>query len=80
MWAALKGDGLTPVVASGLNFAIRGGDGVVAVGGGCDHLRVENQKMKKTTLHFINFHSSHALVVVKCPHSFCHIGRSPCKG
>lgn len=48
MRAALEGDGLTPLVASGLYLAIRGGDGVVAVGGGGDHLK-EKMKMKRKT-------------------------------
>lgn len=37
MRAALEGDSLTPLVGSGLHFAIRGGDGVLSVGGGSDH-------------------------------------------
>lgn len=32
MWAALEGDSLSPLVASGLDVTVRGGDGVVAVG------------------------------------------------
>lgn len=35
--AALEGDRLTPLVASGLDGAAGRGDGVVAVGGGSDH-------------------------------------------
>lgn len=45
--AALKGDRLTPLVASGLDGAIRGGDGVVPVGGGGDHWSEEKQKKKR---------------------------------
>lgn len=43
MWAALEGDCLTPLVASDLDVAFRGGDGVVAVGGRSNHLE-EKQK------------------------------------
>lgn len=49
MRAALEGDGLTPVVVSGLDVAIRGGDGVVAVGGGSDHWE-EDKEQKKTLI------------------------------
>lgn len=34
--AGLKDDGLMPLVASSLDVSIRGGDGVVAAGGGDD--------------------------------------------
>lgn len=37
MRAALEGDRLTPLVAPGLEATMRGGDCVVAVGGGSDH-------------------------------------------
>lgn len=43
--AALEGDGLTPLVASGLDVAVRGGDGVVTVGGGGDHWRKSRRKL-----------------------------------
>lgn len=46
VWAALEGDSLTPLVASGLDAAVRGGDGVVAVGGRSDHWEEEKQKKK----------------------------------
>lgn len=49
VWAALEGDSLTPLIASGLDSAIRRGDGVVTVGGGSDHWAEEKQK-KKTFL------------------------------
>ena len=35
--AAMESDGLAPLVASGVDFAIGGSDGVVAVGRGSDH-------------------------------------------
>jgi len=35
--AALVGDGLPQLVAPGLDVAVGGGDGVLAVGGGSDH-------------------------------------------
>lgn len=31
VWAALEGDGLTPLVAFGLDGAVGGGDGVITV-------------------------------------------------
>ncbi len=37
MRTALEGDSLTPLVASGLDAAVGGGDGVVTVGGRSDH-------------------------------------------
>lgn len=43
MLAALEGDSLAPLVASGLDGAVRGGDGVVAVGGGGDHWEEEKE-------------------------------------
>lgn len=43
MGAALEGDGLAPLVASGLDLAIRGGDGVVTAGGRSDHWEEEKK-------------------------------------
>lgn len=40
MWAALKGDGLTPLATSCLDISVRRGDGVVAAGGGSDQVSV----------------------------------------
>jgi len=56
MWTALKGDGLTPLVASGLNFAVRGDDGIVTTGGGSDHWEKEQMyKCISLTLKRLNF-------------------------
>lgn len=44
--AALEGDRLTPLVASGLDGAVGRGDGVVAVGGGSDHWGRGEEKNK----------------------------------
>ena len=45
MWTPLEGDGLTPLVASGLNAAIRGDDDIASVGGGSDlWVNKENNK------------------------------------
>lgn len=49
MLAALEGDSLAPLVASGLDGTIRGGDGVVAVGGRSNHWEEERQKKKTLT-------------------------------
>lgn len=43
VWAALKHDVLAPVIAPVVDGSIRRGDGVVAVGGGSDHCRGEEE-------------------------------------
>lgn len=60
VWAALEGDSLTPLVAPGLDGAVRRGDGVVAVGGGSDHWEEEKQR-KETT-----FTSSETFSCLSC--------------
>ncbi len=42
MLAALESDSLAPLVASSLDRTVRGGDGVVAVGGRSDHWEEED--------------------------------------
>lgn len=62
VWAALEGDGLTPLVASGLDSAVRGGDGVVTVGGGSDHWKEGSRKKSE----YLSAADSHCTTFFSC--------------